>query len=543
MVQITGARKFTNPREARLPLSVAESVAEAQALIDAGRHSHAEAYLRQWISAEPMSGEAHQRIGALRLAAGRPGEAYEHYKIAATQVGERSDVWFEFGRCLEMMRQFEAAGVAFGKAIEIGPATPEMHMAMGRVHRALGRSEDAVAAIDAALRLKPGDVDALFLRANQLQMSGDFSGARDGYLDVLTRDPRRVDAHFWLADMGEVAGREDVVVDGLLAAANAPDTSVERQAVAIFAAASVRRKQSAHDQAFALAARANALYRSEALFDRSELTALIDRQIACFDAETFKVHQGLGDLGELPVFIVGMPRSGSTLVEQVISSHPEVGAAGEFGKLQHLEAILSNPAEGARYCYPDDLKMMDFQKIRPFANQYLETLVERGGEGHQRITDKSLFNFLHLGLIALLFPKAVVIHCRRDARDLGLSCFFQKFSALKTLAFTHDLGDIGFYIREYRRMMAHWQAVLPLAILDIDYEDMVARQEEVSRQAIAHTGLEWNEACLRPQENRRAVKTASTWQVRQPVYGSSVGVWRNYEAHLEPLLAELSCET
>ncbi len=523
-----------------IPPAKASRLAQIQSLVDAGRSADAEARLRQWISDEPMSGEAHFRLGRLLADANRPGDAYGHYKIAAAQFGERTDVWFEFGRCLEAMRHFEAAIVALTRALHFGPATAEMYMALGRAYGSLGQPQDAITAIDAALLLKPGDVDALFLRAYQLQISGDFAGARDGYLDVLDTDPGRVDAHFRLADMGEVAGHEDVVVEGLLAAANASEASEELKTTALFAAANVRRKQSAYDQAYALASRANSIYRENGLFNRAELTALVDRQIRFFDVKTFEVMQGLGDTSDKPIFIVGMPRSGSTLVEQILSSHREIAGAGELGKIQYIDTVLSNAADGARYCYPDDLATMDFEKIKPFAGLYLDTLNERGGEGSCRITDKSLFNFLHLGLIALLLPKSSIIHCRRDARDLGLSCFFQKFSAQLSLAFTHDLGDIGFYIAEYRRMMAHWQEVLPLRILDIDYEEVVRNQEAVSRKAITHVGLDWDEACLSPHKNRRAVKTASIWQVRQPVYGSSVGVWRNYEAHLEPLLKELA---
>ncbi len=539
MAQATKAGDAARGSETDNLATEAPRLAQIQALARTGRQGEAEDALCRWIDKEPMSGEAHLQLGRLLFADNRLVEAYGCYKIAATQFGERSDVWFEFGRCLEMMRHFDAAGVAFDRALHIGPQTAELHMALGRIYGGLGQPQKAMAAIDAALRLNPGDVDALSLRAYQLQISGDFSGARDGYLAVLAADPRRVDAHFRLADMGEVAGNEDTVVDGLLEAANRPGAKIEFKAVALFTAANVRRKQCEFDQAFALAKKANALARGDARFERSELTALIDRQIRCFDAETFKALEGLGDASTKPIFIVGMPRSGSTLVEQVLSCHRDISAAGEIGKIQNIDALLAAPADDARFLYPSDLKSMDFQKIRPLAGHYLETLTERGGVGASRITDKSLFNFLHLGLIALLLPKSHIIHCRRDARDLGLSCFFQKFSAKNTLAFTNDLGDIGFYIAEYRRMMTHWQEVLPLQILDIEYEDMVQNQEAVSAKAIAHIGLGWDVACLSPHKNQRAVKTASLWQVRQPVYGSSVGVWRNYEAHLEPLLAEL----
>jgi predicted TPR repeat methyltransferase len=499
----------------------------------------AEALLRRCIAVVPGSAEVHHRLGFLKLQRGDAAGAYEHYKVAAGKLTDSVDVWFQFALCLETLRTFDAALIALNKAMEIGPATCDMYATLGRVHHALGNSDEAIRAYDAVLVMRPGNFEAAYQRANEMQMKGDFASARDAYLEALKLRPDMVEVHFRLAEMGHVAGHEDEIVSGLVAAAEAPEASTQRRATAFFGAARIRRREGRHDEAFDCYCRANAAFRAEHAFDRAVLDEMIETRLAAFGPAAFEAHgDGVSDSRQ-PIFIVGMPRSGSTLVEQILSSHPDVAAAGEFRKLHEIDTALAGQEGDARYRYPADLAVMPRGSLAPVAANYLEALETLCGPGHARITDKFLFNFFHLGLIAILFPKATVVRCRRDARDIALSCFFQNFSSHGGLAFTYDLGDIGYYIRQYDRLMAHWRSVLPIAVFDIDYEELVGNQEAASRALVAHAGLDWDDACLRPHENTRSVKTASFWQVRQPVYSSSVGVWRDYEAHLGPLLAEL----
>jgi Sulfotransferase family len=243
---------------------------------------------------------------------------------------------------------------------------------------------------------------------------------------------------------------------------------------------------------------------------------------------------------EVPVFIVGMPRSGTTLTEQILAAHPEVFGAGELPALQRVVGLV--PAmTGKAAPWPECAARLGQGGVDTLAARYLSE-VTRLAPGAARITDKMPQNFLSLGLVALLFPEARVIHCTRDPVDTCLSCYFQGFTQGHGYAF--DLATLGAYYRHYRRLMDHWNAVLDIPVIDMPvmemrYEAMVADQEAESRRLVDFAGLDWDDACLRFFASDRLAHTASYDQVRRPVYKGSVGRWRRYAAHLGPLLAAL----
>lgn len=250
-----------------------------------------------------------------------------------------------------------------------------------------------------------------------------------------------------------------------------------------------------------------------------------------FTPEVFKQHSCRASPSSVPVFIVGMPRSGTTLTEQIIASHPDAAGAGElkaFADLLNLHATID--ADMGRVTLPSDAG------AGRIVEGYLAALTEER-EDALRVTDKMPFNFLNLGMIQLLFPNATIIHCRRDPMDICLSCFCQNFT--DGMAFSLRLETLGFYYRLYDDLMRHWRAVLPNPILEVDYERVTGQPEEVIRQIIDFCGLPWDDSCLAPHETRRQVNTASIWQVRQPIYRSSVAKWKKYERHLGPLKAAL----
>jgi hypothetical protein len=230
-----------------------------------------------------------------------------------------------------------------------------------------------------------------------------------------------------------------------------------------------------------------------------------------------------------------MPRSGTTLVEQIISSHPLVKGAGELLRLPRCARMIPSRL-GINTPYPFYLKDLDSQMARTIAQEYLDSLPLRM-EGELRVTDKLPTNFLYIGLIATLFPNAHIIHCLRDPMDVCLSIYFQLFTPSVSYAF--DLSEIGFFYRQYERCMAHWRGVPGLRLHEINYSNLIDNQETVSRKMIEFIGLKWDERCLEFHKTRRNVKTASLWQVRQPIYKSSVERWRNYEKHLGPLMDAL----
>ncbi|MCA9310701.1 MAG: sulfotransferase, partial [Phycisphaerales bacterium] len=232
------------------------------------------------------------------------------------------------------------------------------------------------------------------------------------------------------------------------------------------------------------------------------------------------------------VFIVGMPRSGTSLVEQIIDCHPRAHGAGELSAIRQMVVNMYHRLKTDRF-FPDYLDMVDADLLTEFGGAHLRELLSLA-PGAARIVDKAPGNFVNLGLIAQLYPRARVINCQRDPRDSCLSCYFKSFTF--GLQFSNSLESLGRYYNDYERLMAHWHTALDLPILDVQYEDTVKDVETAARRIIDFLGLPWDDACLRFHESDRQVNTASYEQVRQPIYDSSVGRYRPYEAHLKPLL-------
>jgi hypothetical protein len=288
------------------------------------------------------------------------------------------------------------------------------------------------------------------------------------------------------------------------------------------------------DRAWATGVEANHLQQDR--FDPAAHKAMVDSVIAAWTADAVSALPRARAETEVPVFILGMPRSGTTLVEQILASHPDVHGAGELPAIQQLVGELQ-AHDGPTPAYIDNLSVLTQASVDRAARAYLKTL--RGqARTAARITDKQVFNFLYLGAIRVMFPRAPVIHCVRDARDTAISCFFQSF--MGRVYFANRLEHIGVFYSAYVKLMDHWRRVIEGPILDVRYEELIANQEQVSRQVIEFAGLDWDDACLRFYDTKRTAWTASIDQVRRPIYRSSVGRWRHYEDHLGPIMDALT---
>ena len=290
-----------------------------------------------------------------------------------------------------------------------------------------------------------------------------------------------------------------------------------------------------YDRAFAALTRANALKRDEVDFDMTEIEARYRAIEDTFSADFLAAGADLGDPSETPVFIVGMPRSGTTLLEQILDSHPEAHGAGELLELPGLIKGLTEEL-GSDAAFPGCLSAVAPNRWTELGARYADTLAQRTPAA-RRVTDKLPENHQRVGFISLILPRAKIIHCRRDPLDTCLSCYKLLFTGGQK--YSYDLRDLGRQYRLYDSLMAHWSRVLPGRILDVRYEDLVADQEAETRRILAHCGLDWDPACLRFHESDRQVMTASAIQVRRPIYRDSVDKWRRYEAHLRPLLDAL----
>ena len=296
-----------------------------------------------------------------------------------------------------------------------------------------------------------------------------------------------------------------------------------------------------HDRSFRHLLAGNAAKRSTIAYDEQATFALFDRIEALFTRELIEAKSGSGDPSPLPIFVIGMPRSGTTLIEQIIASHPVVYGAGELQTFNDVILTVRGP-DGNSLPYPDFVSALDAGPLQQIGARYLALVralsAKHGHAGAERITDKMPSNYYFAGLIQLALPNAKIIHTIRDPVDTCISCFSKLFSAEQN--HTYDLGELGRYYKRYERLMAHWRTVLPPGrILDVRYEDVVADVEQQARRIIAYCGLPWTDRCLSFHKTDRPVRTASATQVRQPIYKSAVGRWRVYEQHVGPLLDAL----
>lgn len=311
----------------------------------------------------------------------------------------------------------------------------------------------------------------------------------------------------------------------------------------------------AYDKAFHYINLGNTITQAQRPFSIEEHEVYIDRVIKFFDKDYFASRVGKkSNPDERPVFIVGMPRSGSTLVEQILSAHSKILSTEEVPFITHAinvapQVILGKPVDNRnvdirekqmaelKHEYPQILAQANDKHMSDLAEYYLREVELAAGGSAERITDKQLYNYMHLGFIATLFPNAKIIHCKRHPLDTCISCYFQNFA--KANGYTYNLEKLGDYYLIYQRMMEHWKRELPLEIFDVEYADMVNDQEATSRAMIEHLGLDWEEGCLNYRKNDKVVKTASLWQVRQPIYKRSVERWRNYDKYIGVLKDKL----
>ena len=423
------------------------------------------------------------------------------------------------------------AELAAARALALAPDDGDALNAMGRVRTEQQNPEAARALLSRAVAAKPDLADAHNNIAALLKESGDLPGAQQAYAEAVALAPR--EAAYWLnfAD-GHRFKAGDPQLAAMEALAAAPERLPPSGRINIaFALGKAYDDLGRYDDAFARLSAGAALKRRSIAYDEAGTLAAFDRLRATFD-RTVLAHVGFRS--KLPVFIVGMPRSGTTLVEQILASHPDVHGAGELFDFHHVMHAAAPDPGGPLESLATTVSIDQFEAI---GRTYVERLKARAPTA-ARITDKMPANFLFLGAIHLALPDAQIIHVMRDPRDCCLSCYSKMFSGEQN--FTYDLGELGRYFRKYAELMAHWRSVLPQGrFIDVRYEDVVADLEGSARRIVAHCDLAWNDACIAFHEAQRPVRTASASQVRQPIYRTSDGRWRAYERHLAPLIEAL----
>ncbi len=527
---------------------------------------------RKALRRAPGSGPVHHLMGLILFNTGDQKQALEHLDRAAGLMPESVEIPIVQGRIHALLGDIRAAWQSFERALEVAPDSVHALNHYGEFMRQHGRPRKAMTLFSRALKLEPRNTETLRFTGNAFLELGQSEQALASFRMALVGDPRNKILHVSMGklfmDRGEreeaaTCYRAALEIDPALAAAHlglslvesgAPESgrievlrALDRPEMPIndrvdlhFALAETLRRDERHEEAMAEYVVANGLREqiTNGPYDLETHVRETSARMENLDREFFAQRAGWGDSTERPVFIVGMPRSGTTLVESILGSHPDCYAAGELKLLGGIRMKVEGLKDRPDYLdmLPERWRALTADHAAAAAQHYLGGLEQQSPDA-ARVTDKMPHNFKSLWLIALMFPNARVIHCRRDPRDTCVSIFTQVFRSGH--AYKNDLRTLGLYYRQYERLMAHWAQALPTPPLDVRYEDLIADQEGVSRRLLAHCGLDWDERCLEFHRQDRSVLTASSLQVKRKVYGSSVGRWKRYGAQLEPLLEAL----
>ena len=504
----------------------------AVALLRAERLDEAEERLRALAREHPGLAEAHANLalagrerGALaeaedaarRAVALRPDCASDHFVLAEIAIarGKPGAAIESYRRCLALEPKLVKAWLRLGATL-------------------IARAE-VPAGIDAArrvLELDPENAAALTLLAHASSIAGDRETAEAYCRRALERSPDLPLTWSMLAHLRRFGEADRETIARVESIPERRSLGDEDRCHLHFALGRMHHDCKHYDHAFAHFERANRLHRRHREFDLDQWVRRIDAIVRTFDAELFARTRDFGDPSLQPIFVFGMPRSGTSLVEQILSSHPAVHGAGELNAMPECARRLGAAVGSGPEDYPRAAGDIDRGTARRLAAFYLEVL-RHDRTPAERITDKLPGNYSYLGLIALLLPGARLVHCRRSVLDVCLSNYMQHYG--DGHVYTYDLRELGAVYRQYERVMRHWREVLPLPIHEVVYEEMVADQERRSRELVAFCGLDWDPACLHFHTGERAVATASQWQVRRPIYRSALERWRHYETHLGEL--------
>ncbi len=490
------------------------------------------------LALDPRHAGAHNNLGYILQLSNRHEEALPHFHSALSAAPDLAEAHNNLGWGLKALLRPEEALACYRRALELKPDYAEAETNLANALHALERPDEAMQHYAAALALKPDFAEAYACRGIALRELGQLGEARADLEKAVALAPRRGLFHRVLADTKRF-DRSDPQLRAIEDLLGFPDSlPLEDQAEFHFAAGKALDDLGEYADSFRHRLKANALKRERLVYDEAATLGLFDRIRETFTREFMQTLLGPGNPSQVPIFIVGMPRSGTTLLEQILASHPAVSGAGELTAFEDAIRRVCRAHSAADFA--QSLTSLTKAQLAEIGQEYIKTVVHKG-RGAERVSDKMPHNFRFVGLIRLALPNARIIHVRRNPIDTCLSCFSQCFA--DGVLYSYELGELGRYYRAYERLMDHWRATLPEgAMLEVEYELVVADLGGESRKIIAHCGLPWNDACLAFHLTERRVQTASVVQARQPLYNSSVGRWRHYQKELAPLFDALEME-
>ena len=495
------------------------------ACLETGRYAEAVSALRRAVAINPRYVDAFFRLGMALEKAGDAREAIAAYDRAAELLPSHTEAWYRAGALVFTFGHRKEAIGCFRRAAATGGKTSFGRLAAVRVLLAEERDEEAERRLRQLLALDGKNPLALDLLGNLLAEAGRFEEAWRCYGQAIAAAPLMAGSYYDMVRCRRLTQADEGLRADMQAALARPGLEPEQRVRLHLALGKAADDVAEYEMAMRHFDAAEQVRRSISPFDAAAFEHQVDRLISLFPAGLFTSADGVAE--RMPVLIMGMPRSGTTLAEQILSSHPDVVPGGELNfwnerGIAWLQTNAQSPDSGF---------------LEQAKRDYL-ALLGGLGQGAARVTDKMPFNFLWAGLIHLAFPSATIVHCRRSAIDTAISIHQTNFN--RHVAFPTGGQELVAYFRCYERLVAHWRSVLPAqSFVEVDYEDLTAAPEPEIRRLVAACGLEWNDACLAPERNARVVKTASRWQTRQPIYRSQVQRWRRYEPWLGALGALL----
>lgn len=580
-----------------------EKLQEAAQQVAAGQFAEGEALAKKVLEADKKNAQAHYVLGLGHYMRRQYKVAAQAFKVAAVNAPQNPMIFSNLGESLRRSKQTEESLKAFNKSLQLLPnfnmalmgmancfsdlkqndkamkafqrliaGNPDFapayhylgaHLARNEQHKQalpmlrkavalrenyfdaqmtlagtlenLDKVDEALEVFEAILEHQPKNIPAMMNLGNIKKTQGKMDEANTFFDRVLEIDPENLAVQYSLSHA--VNGKEASNIENLEKRFDDPRLPKEAKRALHFTIGKYYDDMKEPEKAFAHFKQGNDMDDRIPPYQPQQFRAGVDRLMEVYTEDFFKQRKGMGAESEVPVVIVGMPRSGTSLTEQILSSHPRVFGAGELKNLGDIMRTIQIRFKGKAQ-YPQCVRALDPIMACNLGERYLAEIHDFADRGDfDRITDKMPGNHTNLGLLASILPKARVVHCMRNPMDSCFSNFSHNFASV--ISFSRKLEDLGHHYRDYRRIMEHWKKVLPLEIMELRYEDMIADSEGMSKKLIEFVGLEWDPACLEFQKTERRVKTASTVQIRQPIYSSSVARWRNYEELLKPLYETL----
>ena len=505
-------------------------------LVALRRHPEAEPHLRVAVTLMPTDAALRNALGVAQEALQRYGEAETSYRGALEMNPALAEAHANLGNCLRRLGRMYEAEAHFVRAIELKPEYAVAHFNLGVLLQDREEVERAIAEYRQALAYRPDFIEALNNLGSCLRTQGFVEEARAVFERILELRPTQVEAHCNLAQYKTYQAGDPQIEQFLSQQHRLAALPQDGQIRYWFTLGKMLEDIGRHDDSFAAYARGNRAKHAVTPWDEAAHLDLQRRIIATFSREKLARHQVPSSAeGPTPIFILGMPRSGTSLLEQVLATLPGIHGAGEITWLPETLHDAAKDFGAADDRFPESLENSSDAELLALGRRYIDRIRELAPNA-SHVVDKLPDNFQHIGLIHLMFPNARIVHAMRDPMDSCFSCFSRLFIA-DNLGYTYDLGAVGRYWVSYHELMQHWRDVLPPGrMLDMPYELMVTDFENQARRLVDYLGLPWDDRCLGFHQNRRVVKTASVAQVRRPIYRTSVARWKAYEAHLGELL-------